>query len=69
MRGPLLVLFCVACHSPPQPSPVIIVPEGGDAADPCAIESAITRERLIRNPDGSSLVIHCDGSTTDVTRP
>jgi hypothetical protein len=48
--------YLPACSRPPvTPVQVDASPDGG-----CAVLDEITVARLIRNPDGTALVIHCD---------
>lgn len=45
----------------PQPvGPVVpdATPDGG-----CQVLDEITASRLVRNPDGTALIVHCDGGT------
>jgi hypothetical protein len=58
----LLLAILAGCEGaaackPPLPGPVApdATPDGG-----CQVDDAITKARLIRNPDGTPLVIHCD---------
>jgi hypothetical protein len=45
----------VVCSCQPAVTPTW---DSGDAS-PCVADQAITRERLIRNPDGTSQVLPC----------
>lgn len=53
----LAVAACGGC----APQPVGPVVPDATADGGCQVLDAITASRLIRNPDGTSLVAHCDG--------
>ena len=58
----LFGLLLSAC----TPSPVVPVVEAGDGGrSPCATLDEITSSRLVRNPDGTALVVHCPDSGTE----